>query len=829
MSDALVSFVVPVYNGAATIRSTVEALTGSFAPRRPVEVIVVNDGSRDRTPAVVAELAARDPRVSLRGFPDNRGKGAAVREGMRAARGTLLCFCDVDLPVPLADLERVIARLETGADVAIASRALPSSRMPRQPSLVRRLMSWGFNAVVRALFGLPYRDTQCGVKGFRSEAARELFARARIDGFAFDVELLLLAARLGYRVAEVPVHVDNPPLSTVSLGARTGEIVRDVWRIARNLRRDAYGLSRAPTAPVPRGAGRQRLSVVVITKNEEARIARCLESVRWADELVVVDGLSTDRTVEICRAYGATVIPHPFSGDFGLERNLGNDAARGDWILQLDADDTVSPKLRAQIERILREGSPCAAYKFRRKNWFLGHAMRYGGWYHYYPHLFRRGQAHFEGRVHHLLRAAGPMGTLEGALEHRPFDSLHQFVARHNRYTTIEAQEMLDEQGVLDPGVVRYHLTRRPLKLFWKTYVRKAGFREGWHGLVFSLLFAWVHVMKWAKYWERCTAATSPQAGAAPPLSRCARHLPRERGRSPSAPAPDPQPDPARLTSAGLGRRPTLSVVMMTKDEEARLASCLDRVAGWADEIVIIDDLSTDRTVELARRYTDKVFVFPSADNHDLQWNRGIERSTGEWILHIDADEVVTPQLREAIDRALADPQGHSAFEMMRKNFFLGHPMRYGGWYHRHLVLFRRDRARCVGKGIHVQLRVDGTIGFLDAEIEHYPFSSITQFIERQNHYTTVEAGLLVERQPAVGGAALAYQLAWRPMKLFWKSYRKNEGVREGWHGLVFGLLYAFVHTLQWAKYWERVAVQGAASVRPEAAEASVEGCPINA
>ena len=536
------------------------------------------------------------------------------------------------------------------------------------------------------------------------------------------------------------------------------------------------------------------MSAVVITKNEEARIARCLESARWADELIIVDGLSTDRTVEICQAYGAQVIPHAFSGDFGVERNIGNDAATGDWILQLDADDTISPELRADIERILRDGSPYDAYKFRRKNWFLGHEMRHGGWYHYYPHLFRRGRAHFEGRVHHLLRTDGPMGILEGCLEHRPFESLHQFVARHNRYTTIEAQEMLETQGLPDPTVLRYQLTRRPLKLFWKTYVRKGGFREGWHGLVFSLLFAWVHCIKWAKYWEAALPPAAPASPLGPPSQR----------------------------PAG---RPTLSVVLMTKNEAARLAGCLERVAGWADDIVIIDDCSTDGTVEIARRFAAQVISHPSEDNHDAQWNRGIERASSEWILHIDADELVTPELQAAIDQALTAPQGHSAFEMMRKNFFLGHPMRYGGWYHRHLVLFRRDRARCVGQGIHVQLRVDGTIGRLDAELEHYPFSSLTQFIERQNHYTSVEAGLMTDAQPRVRRAALIYQLLWRPMKLFRKSYVRNLGMREGWYGLVFGLLYAFVHTLRWAKVWQLTTAPGAPAVsaQPLAVPRAVE------
>ncbi len=172
-----------------------------------------------------------------------------------------------------------------------------------------------------------------------------------------------------------------------------------------------------------------------------------------------------------------------------------------------------------------------------------------------------------------------------------------------------------------------------------------------------------------------------------------------------------------RSASSPSADRATVAVVLMTKNEEARLTTCLDRVAGWANEIVIIDDLSTDRTVEIARHYTERIFSYASNDDHFQQWNRGIDHASADWILHIDADELVTPKLEAAIDEILVDPHGHSAFELMRRNVFLGHPMRYGGWYHRHLILFRRDRARCVGKGIHVRLRVDGTIGLLDADI----------------------------------------------------------------------------------------------------------------
>ncbi|MBI3324810.1 MAG: glycosyltransferase family 2 protein [Candidatus Omnitrophica bacterium] len=250
-------------------------------------------------------------------------------------------------------------------------------------------------------------------------------------------------------------------------------------------------------------------------------------------------------------------------------------------------------------------------------------------------------------------------------------------------------------------------------------------------------------------------------------------------------------------------RRQTLAVVLMTKNEEARLADCLDRVAGWADEIVVIDDLSTDRTVEIARRYTDKIFPYASEDDHYRQWNRGIDHATSDWILHIDADEHVTALLRAAIDEVLRSGTPHDAFTVMRRNYFLGRPMRYGGWYHPHLIFFRRDRARCVGSGIHVRLRVDGAIGSLPADIHHYPFATVAQFLTRQNLYTTVEAKVLLAERGRLPWRVVLVQLTLRPLKLFWKFYVKKQGRRDGWHGLVFSGLFAVAHWMLWAKYWE--------------------------
>ena len=272
---------------------------------------------------------------------------------------------------------------------------------------------------------------------------------------------------------------------------------------------ESLGTGNAPHSTGPpeiasrfRGPSRERLSILLLTKNEEARLAPCLDSVRWADEVVVVDGESTDRTRDIAHAVGATVVNRPFSGSFAQERNAGLDAATGDWVLQMDADDAVSPELRAAIERVLVGGSPHAALKVRRRNYFLGHRMRYGGWYHYNLVLFRRPACRYEGLVHERLIVQGTIGVVDGDLVHRPFDSLEQFVDRQNRYTTLQALELLQRPDRPDEGMIARQLRRRPRKVWWKLYVKKQGWREGMWGLVFSVLFAWVELMIWAKCWE---------------------------------------------------------------------------------------------------------------------------------------------------------------------------------------------------------------------------------------------------------------------------------------------------------------------------------------
>ena len=242
--------------------------------------------------------------------------------------------------------------------------------------------------------------------------------------------------------------------------------------------------------------------MVIPTKNEEVRVLRCLESVRWAEEIVVVDGLSTDRTVEICRAFGAKVVSHGFDGSFATERNLGMAHAGCEWVLQIDADDVVTPAFRSAVSALIDSKPPQAAFKFWRKSVLLGRVMRYGGWYYAVPNLVRRDRVRYTGSVHERPEVNGTMGELAADIEHHPCEDLEQFVTRHNRYTSLQARDLLASAGRLSERQIRRMVWKKPRKTFWKSFVRKAGYREGLHGLVFAEFYAGVELMKWAKVWE---------------------------------------------------------------------------------------------------------------------------------------------------------------------------------------------------------------------------------------------------------------------------------------------------------------------------------------
>ena len=222
------SVVVPAYNEAARLASTLEALADATTGES-VEVIVVDDGSTDGTDVVARDALASGDGQVIR-LPANRGKGAAVRTGVLASTGDAVVFMDADLATDLSALSGFVAALDD-ADVVVGSRTIRGA-VVLDGTRDRALMARVFNVIVRVATGIENRDTQCGFKAFRGPAARQLFSLAQCDRFAFAVEVLLLARRLGMTVVEMPVTWTAVEGSSVRRGADSAQAAWDVVRAA---------------------------------------------------------------------------------------------------------------------------------------------------------------------------------------------------------------------------------------------------------------------------------------------------------------------------------------------------------------------------------------------------------------------------------------------------------------------------------------------------------------------------------------------------------------------------------------------------------------------
>jgi len=227
------SIVVPAYNEAQRLPSAIDRLTG-YLDARPTsaEVLIVENGSVDRTPEIADAAGCRDRRFRVLHVSE-RGKGLAVRTGMLASVGQVAVFCDVDFSMPVGEISSLYDAVVAGADIAIASRELKTSRRVGEPSH-RHLMGRVFNWLVQVLAVRGLSDTQCGFKAFRQDVAHELFARSLIDGWAFDVEVLFLAQRRGYIIDEVPITWYYDPSSRVQPFRDTMAMLHELVQIRRN-------------------------------------------------------------------------------------------------------------------------------------------------------------------------------------------------------------------------------------------------------------------------------------------------------------------------------------------------------------------------------------------------------------------------------------------------------------------------------------------------------------------------------------------------------------------------------------------------------------------
>jgi len=223
------SVVIPAYNEEARIENTLQRVVNYFDARgEPYEVLVVSDGSTDRTEALVQAFAQQHPQVKLLAYQPNRGKGHAVRYGILRAQGERVLFSDADLATPIEEYEKLLPYLEQGYEVAIGSRPLRESQLIVRQPFYREWAGRAFNKLVQLLAVPGIHDTQCGFKLFTGEAAHAIFSLCRLNGFSFDFEALYYARRLGYHIAEVPIRWRHQPGSKVRL-------LRDGLRMVRDL------------------------------------------------------------------------------------------------------------------------------------------------------------------------------------------------------------------------------------------------------------------------------------------------------------------------------------------------------------------------------------------------------------------------------------------------------------------------------------------------------------------------------------------------------------------------------------------------------------------
>ena len=253
-SSLELSVVIPAHNEAARILLHLHSIVGYLNARaQTFEVIVVDDGSLDETACVVHEYAKQAPSVRLLQLPTCAGKGAAVRHGMQAAQGHRQLFTDADGATPITELARLEQALHSGAEIAIGSRSLAARRaeFTVDARWHRTFLGSVFNGIVRAAGITGIADTQCGFKLFERAVAQDLFSVACVNGYGFDLELLYVAQRRGYRIAEVPVNWSDQPGSKVRVIRDGLAMLHELMIIHRNATKGVYSVAPSPAHSLP--------------------------------------------------------------------------------------------------------------------------------------------------------------------------------------------------------------------------------------------------------------------------------------------------------------------------------------------------------------------------------------------------------------------------------------------------------------------------------------------------------------------------------------------------------------------------------------------------
>lgn len=248
----------------------------------------------------------------------------------------------------------------------------------------------------------------------------------------------------------------------------------------------------------------------------------------------------------------------------------------------------------------------------------------------------------------------------------------------------------------------------------------------------------------------------------------------------------------------------SLSVVVLTKNEEKNIERCLESIAGWANEIIVVDDESTDKTVDIAARYTDRIII-KKMDIEGRHRNLAYAQAKNLWVLSLDADEVVTEELKKEIKDVLTHHTQYNGFTIPRRNFIGDYWVKYGGWYPSpQLKLFRKDKFRFEEAEIHGRAFMDDPCGHLKSDIIHYTYRDFEDFLKKLNSQTTLEALKWFKQKKPMRLS----RFLWRALDRFVRTYIGRRGYKDGFIGFVIAFYAALYQIISYLKYQELVLVR---------------------
>lgn len=522
-----------------------------------------------------------------------------------------------------------------------------------------------------------------------------------------------------------------------------------------------------PTSDKVFPPGQEPPSILILTKDEEINIEACLESLSFSDDIVVFDSYSTDRTLELSRKHPNVRIVQRKFDTWSRHSNwaLEHITWKHPWVYYSDADERIPPELRDEIIRLCNAPEkPEVAYRLKYKNMFMERWLKNGGIYPVWIiRLFKPDKIRYEMRdVNPHPKPQGPMGDMQHDFIHYSFNKgLIPWFTKHNSYSTMEGTEaakvvkqsifthirnLRDQNPVVKRRALKnitFYLPFRGVVRFLYMYLARRGFMDKDAGFQYALMISmyeyWIEVK--IKEIKRNWAARTD--GVVRGLM--AKHASKGASASPASAYPAPG-----QRAAGKTAHP-VSILILTKDEEINIARCLDCLS-WSDDVVVYDSFSSDKTLEIARNYPNVRVVQRKFDNWSSHQNWGVENIPfrNPWVLYVDADERVPPELAEEVMRACDPARPEAAFRLRRKDMFNGRWLKHAQLYPTWLVrVFRPGRIR-YERLVNPVAVVDGPTGELAEHLIHYPFSKGTyHWFERHNSYSSFETAEIIKARKA--------------------------------------------------------------------------------